>query len=142
MLSLFFLCFFACDVIDSFTKSPAERLIDLRTKRTETMDALYTTYGGGTLTNEVKKETDEAIDKNTEKSGNKFLKALKNTVSEVDRSMFEKHCLTLGSGNHAEIITEKAKDFFEKPENLKTCKEIAVLDIKISELALKVSSGE
>ena len=141
MLNLFFLTFFACDVVDSFTKSPAERLINFRIERTQTIDNLYASYGGGSLSNEVNTETNKEIEKNKKKNpGSKLLQVFKNTVSEVDRSVFETHCLTIGNGHHAEIITEKSKTFFAKLSTLETCKSIAVLDIKISELELQLGS--
>ena len=142
MLNLFFLSLFACDVINSFTKSPAERLIDFRTQRTQTMNNLYASYGGGSLSNEIHKETDKDIEKEENNTGNKFLKAFQNTVSEIDRSVFEAHCLKIGNGHHAEIITEKSKTFFIKPETLASCKSIAILDIKISELKLQAGLNE
>ena len=142
MLNLFFFCFFACDIIDSFTKSPAERLINVRAQRTQIMDTLYTSYGGGTLTNDVKDKINSAIDKKARKKKHKLAKAFKNTVSEVDRTRFEKHCLTIGNGNHAEILENKAKDFFENPQNINLCKRVAVLDLKISELELMLPSDD
>lgn len=142
MFNLFMFSFLACHLFDPFTKSPAERLIDLRSQRTELMDTLYQGYRGDSLTDERKQGTDKSKTQHKKKSGSRFLKAIQNTASELDRSRFEKHCLTIGNGGHAQIITEKAKNFFEKSEISTICREIAVMDIEISELEIKVAAGK
>ena len=126
--------FFACDTIESQLKSPEEQLIDLRFEQKTAMDSLYTEYGGGSLVENINKNSDSVTDDNAKG----FLSALKTTVTSTDRATFEASCLELGQGKNVPFFTEKAKTFFAKPETLATCKASALRHLEIQKLELQV----
>ena len=140
-LLLFFL---GCETLTSTFKSPAEQLIDARFKQKSELDALYAQYGGGTLSNNIEANSNEA-----EKSlqpGEEAIKgilgALKNTVKETDRDLFDAQCIDLGSGKDVNIITDKARNFFAQDSTLNKCKEIALLQTKIDSLEKQVATEQ
>ena len=131
LLSTFFL---ACDTVATQLKSPEEQLIDLRFEQKEAMDSLYTEYGGGSLVENINKNSDSVTDENAKG----FLSALKTTVSSTDRATFEAGCLELGQGKNVPFFTKKAKTFFAKPETIASCKASALRDLEIQKLELQV----
>ena len=133
--SLLFL-FIGCDVIDAQLKSPEEQLIDLRFEQKEAMNILYTEYGGGSLVENINKNSDAVTDENAKG----FLSAIKTTVASTDRATFEAGCLDLGQGKSVSFFTEKAKTFFAKPETLTACKASALRHLEIQKLELQVQA--
>lgn len=138
---LFMLHLFACDTINAQLKTPEEQLIDLRFEQKSALDTLYSEYGGGTLAQSVNNSTNEAAQEANE-STNKLLKALKNTVTSTDRASFDSNCLALGQGKNLPLITDKAKEFFEKPETLSVCKASALRHLEIQKLELQVQTSD
>jgi hypothetical protein len=134
MMILLSTVFFACDTIQTQLKSPEEQLIDLRFEQKNAMDSLYTEYGGGSLVENINKNSDSVTDKNAKG----FLSALKTTVASTDRATFESGCLELGQGKNVPFFTEKAKTFFAKPETLAVCKASALRHLEIQKLELQV----
>ena len=134
MVSLFLPLLLGCDSIEAQFKSPEEQLIDLRFEQKTAMDALYTQYGGGSLVENINKNSDSVTDENAKG----FLSALKTTVASTDRSTFEAGCLELGQGKNVPFFTEKAKTFFAKPETLTVCKASALRHLEIQKLELEV----
>ena len=65
---------------------------------------------------------------------------LKNTVKAQDRSLFEQHCLEIGSGESPIIATPKASAFFTDPTNIAACKEVALKQIKIRQLEIEINN--
>ena len=126
--------FFACDTIEAQLKSPEEQLIDLRFEQKAAMETLYTEYGGGSLVENINKNSDSVTDENAKG----FLSALKTTVASTDRTAFESGCLELGQGKTVPFFTEKAKTFFAKPETLAACKSSALRHLEIQKLELQV----
>ena len=98
------------------------------------MDSLYIEYGGGSLVENINKNSDSVTDENAKG----FLSALKTTVASTDRATFEAGCLELGQGKNVPFFTEKAKTFFAKPETLATCKASALRHLEIQKLELQV----
>ena len=94
------LSFVACDVIDAQLKSPEEQLIDLRFEQKAAMDSLYTEYGGGSLVENINKNSDSVTDENAKG----FLSAIKTTVASTDRATFEAGCLDLGQGKKCSFL--------------------------------------
>ena len=134
MIAAFLFSFVACDVIDAQLKSPEEQLIELRFEQKAAMDALYTEYGGGSLVENINKNSDSVTDENAKG----FLSAIKTTVASTDRATFEAGCLDLGQGKNVPFFTEKAKTFFAKPETLTACKANALRHLEIQKLELQV----
>lgn len=128
----------ACDTIETQLKSPEEQLIDLRFEQKTAMDTLYTEYGGGSLVDNINKNSDSVTDENAKG----FLSALKTTVASSDRASFEAGCLELGQGKSVPFFTKKAKTFFEKPETLAACKTNALRHLEIQKLELQVQIPE
>ncbi len=133
LTSLLFL-FSGCDVIDAQLKSPEEQLIDLRFEQKEAMNTLYTEYGGGSLVENINKNSDSVTDENAKG----FLSAIKTTVASTDRATFEAGCLDLGQGKSVPFFTEKAKTFFAKPETISACKTNALRHLEIQKIELQV----
>ena len=127
----------ACDVIDAQLKSPEEQLIDLRFEQKTAMDTLYAEYGGGSLVENINKNSDTVTDENAKS----FLSAIKTTVASTDRSTFETGCLELGQGKNVPFFTEKAKTFFAKPETISACKTNALRHLEIQKLELQVQTS-
>ena len=125
---------FACDVVETQLKSPEEQLIDLRFEQKAAMDTLYAQYGGGSLVENINKNSDSVTDENAKG----FLSAIKTTVASTDRATFEAGCLDLGQGKNVPFFTEKAKTFFAKPETVTACKANALRHLEIQKLELQV----
>ncbi len=138
---LFILSLFACDTINAQLKTPEEQLIDLRFEQKSALDTLYAEYGGGTLANGVTNSANE-VAQDANESGNKLLNALKNTVASTDRAAFDSNCLELGQGKNVPLITDKAKNFFGKPETLAVCKSSALRHLEIQKLELQVQTPD
>ena len=134
MVPLFLFLLSACDLVDAQLKSPEEQLIDLRFEQKAAMDALYTEYGGGSLVENITKNSESVTDENAKG----FLSAIKTTVASTDRSTFETGCLELGQGKNVPFFTEKAKIFFARPETLTACKANALRHLEIQKLELQV----
>ena len=123
--------------------SKEEDLFSLRAANRGALDDLYSSYGGGALAGELKKETDRGVDevrKQPAQPGDgaaaavEFLKVLGNAATEVDRVMFDDQCLALGRGQHAVIFNDKGKAFFARGDVAKACTSIAIRAVKINAL--------
>ena len=64
-----------------------------------------------------------------------MISILSNTVSEVDREAFVAHCLTIGRGEHASILTDKAKKYFAKQDVKARCRTVHSIDVQLKELS-------
>ena len=137
MITTLLLSFIACDVVETQLKSPEEQLIDLRFEQKASMDALYTEYGGGSLVENINKNSDSVTDENAKG----FLSAIKTTVASTDRATFETGCLELGQGKVFRFffsLKRAFKTFFAKPETLTACKANALRHLEIQKLELQV----
>ena len=138
----------ACDTLETQLqlKSPEEQLIDMRFEYKESIDTLYGRYGGNQLVETINtSESSEPQDNvKTEKPNNEavnqLMATLKNTVKAQDRSLFEQHCLEIGSGESPIIATPKASAFFTDPTNIAACKEVALKQIKIRQLEIEINN--
>lgn len=139
---------FACETLETQLKlkSPEEQLIDLRFEYKESIDTLYTSYGGNQLVENINtSETSEKNDNlNTQKPNNEavnqLMATLKNTVKAQDRSLFEQHCLEIGNGQNPMIATPKASTFFADPANIEGCKQAALKQIQIRKLESEINN--
>jgi len=119
-----------------------ERLLDLRAERTELLDALYDEYGGS----DVARAIDEGLGqeeggpeapaegepgRGAEEGGEGVLEMMRGLVRESDRSVFEEHCRVAGRGDRVTALTQRARDFFARPEVRERCREVVELDFEI-----------
>ena len=131
MLNLLFIV--ACDTITSQLKSPEEQLIDLRFEQKQSLEQLYTNYGGGSLNN-LLKDNVSAAQNDSDPKVNSFLNNIKTTIQSTDKEVFSEHCLQIGQGHSVSFVTDKAKLFFEEQTTVSTCKEAALRQIRIQQL--------
>ena len=110
--------------------SKQDKLVSLRTDKREALDKLYAEYGGSELAAEGKK----GQPKPDPGAGGALVQAIGNAIGEVDRSLFEEHCLALGGGNRPKILTDKAQNFFAREDVQKRCKKVAALALEVSAL--------
>ena len=135
MLSLLLSSMLACSL-----ETPEEKKARLKTERTEILDSLYTEYGGGTFSNATAKVVDEAKkevkteDAEAKKTTNAILSTISNTFSEADREGFVAHCKTIGQGDHATILTDKAKQYFAQQTVKEKCRKVHSLELEIKKL--------
>ncbi len=137
-----FLSLLACDTINSQFKSPEELLIDVRFEQKESLEQLYSSYGGGSIANNLIKEDTSASKSNKDPNIQGFLNNIKNTIQSTDREVFVEHCLQIGQGQSVSFVTDKAKDFFELPNTINTCKSAALRQIKITKLEQTLSTPQ
>ena len=136
MFSTVFLFLFACSL-----ESNEEKAARLTAERTDLIDQLYSEYGGGSWANAAKDAVQEAQkeipkeDPEIKKSTNDFLSTIKNTFSEADREAFVTHCETIGRGEHASILTDKAKAYFAQQTVKDKCRKAHSLQLEINQLA-------
>ena len=102
------------------------------------LDGLYSSYGGGALAGELKKETEKGVDEARRQAepgaAIEFLKVVGNAATEVDRVVFEEQCLQLGRGERPAIFNDKAKAFFGRDQVERSCTAIASRAVKIEAL--------
>lgn len=149
---LFLTFFLACDTIESQLNltSPEEQLIDLRFEYKSNMDALYQSYGGNEIIENINANVDDAssnIQHNTDNDSQasqqvarQLMSTLKNTVSTQDRLQFEQDCLQIGNGHNVPFVTTKASTFFSQPTTIEGCKKAALQQIKIQQIESELQS--
>jgi hypothetical protein len=128
-----------------------KKLIELRSKRTAKLDALYAVYGKGEVTGRMAKDVrreaarldaeasaeEDAPDaedrnKDAKRLASSMLKVMGNAAEELDRATFDLNCETLGRGERPALYSEKSKLFFEGAEAKKGCREVAELSVEIA----------
>jgi len=119
----------ACDN----AQSRAKRIVSLRSERKQTLDKLYQEYGGSELAQSIKSgvQNEKGAGNSPE---NQFAQGIANLAQGADRSFFEQSIRTVGSGENMVAITDKAKQFYSRPDVVKKAKKIYQIDIELEQL--------
>ncbi len=113
-------------------KSDAEKLIELRSDLRARLDALYASYGGGSLASQAKTDA--------EGPGDEGASPAARLLGEMDRSYFEGYCLAHGRGERPFNLSGKLTAFMKDPANQEACAKAARLQLKVQELEAKVAN--
>jgi hypothetical protein len=90
---------------------PVEKARNLCRARRETLDALYTDYGGA--------------------EGTKGSGILAGAIGGADRANFEGKCVEIGKGGKPTIFTDKAKEFFGREDTVTSCRKVVDYETKV-----------
>ena len=132
-ITLLLLSFFALQILavscDS-AKSRAKKIIALRNERNELIDKLYTEYGGSDLVNAVKEDLNKG--QNTQPpEGKEVLSGLGSIARNVDRDFFEDTLRAIGQGEKGVFFSERARDFFSRPDVRKKAQKLNEIEIEL-----------
>ena len=111
---LLILALMSCDPVESAQK--------LCRARGDTLDSLYTAYGGSELA-----KGDGVIG---------------NALGGADRTSFVSKCVDIGKGGHPTILTDKAKTFFADPKTVKACQKVVDLETKVAAINRELPENE
>ena len=132
LLLFVFIIVTGCDT----AKNRAKKIVSLRSERREMFDKLYREYGGSELSQAIKSELQkEAVKGNN--SQNQVAQVLENFTQGADRDIFEQNMRIVGSGENLIAISEKAKQFFSRPDVQENGKKIYTIDIELEQLEKK-----
>jgi hypothetical protein len=111
-------------------KSPEEQLVETRQELRDTIDRLFTTYGGSEITGG-----------SGGGAGGTAGDVLGHVVGEADRSLFERQCLATGRGERPVAVSPKLRDFLDRAEVAQECRRAAELERRVTELEREVAGG-
>jgi hypothetical protein len=104
-------------------KSPEQRLVDRRRELRDTLDPLYSWYGGVAVA-KVEGPGDGGL--------------LGRVVGEVDRAYFDGQCLAVGRGERPLALSGKLDAFLREEKVARECRKAADLQLEIDELQREV----
>ena len=135
---VFFGALMACSTVEKALESPEEKMIRLKIERAQILDALYSEYGGGELSNMAGKA---ATDLEKEAGSNAFVDLIAGAVGESDRAMFDANCDLIGAGERPAAFSSKAKTFFSQDNVKSRCIEAGRLGREIVSLKVELGAG-
>lgn len=110
-------------------RSRAKKIVSLKNERREMVDKLYAEYGGS----ELAKAVNEDIKKEQAKQGGngEAVVAINELTRSVDQGLFENRVRLIGQGEKAPFMTEKAREFFSRPDVIKKCQKVYEIEMEL-----------
>jgi hypothetical protein len=118
----------ACSSQQRSGKSPEEQLVETRQELRDTIDRLFTTYGGSEITG-----------RSSGGSPGTTGGVLGHVVGEADRSLFERQCLATGRGERPVAVSPKLREFLDRAEVASECRRASDLQRRVTELEREVA---
>lgn len=127
-----------CLLLAASCASPQDQLRARKQELRALEEQLFQTYGGSQLAQQIDGASREAAKKD-DVGG--LAQMIGNFAKDLDRDVFLQDCQRLGQGERLNLLTDKAKAFFAKPETLASCNRMVDLQREVDALEQKVQGG-
>lgn len=122
-----------CGLMTVACMSREEKLFDQRHRLRESLEKLYTAYGGAELASDGRKPA-----RATGEAAQPLNGLVSRFVEGAERAHFDEFCLAIGRGQRPFALSRKLDDFMKKSENVRACRDAAKLQLAIDALEREV----